>query len=147
MAHLWHRLLLTYAIKLSRNYTEICSTISQLAANPSGDPQRKCLHLYCCIIKTEYAQCNVSYYWHPLPRPHPSLTILPRGLNNFILLSVYAHAANAAQGECDNNDNNHNCNDNDNDNFTLWQINARCIVALQSRLCKWAGQLNFCNPK
>lgn len=38
MAHLWHRLLLTYAIKLSRNYTEICSTISQLAPNPSDDP-------------------------------------------------------------------------------------------------------------
>lgn len=38
MAHLWHRLLLTYAIKLSRNYTEICATISQLAPNPSDDP-------------------------------------------------------------------------------------------------------------
>lgn len=63
MAHLWHRLLLTYAIKLSRTTTT--SSRARQFPNwqqiPRGNPLRKCLHLYSCIIKTEYAvQCFLS---------------------------------------------------------------------------------------
>lgn len=58
MAHLWHRLLLTYAIKLSRKYcnSPYCNQIPAATL-------RMCLHLYFCIIKTEYAQWHVVY-WH-----------------------------------------------------------------------------------
>lgn len=86
---------------VAHNYNEFeSSTISQLAANPQrGHPLRKCLHLYSCIIKTEYAvQCFLSLASLATP-PTPLHTTfaLPRGLNNFILLSVYAHAANAVR--------------------------------------------------